>query len=560
MNPHSLVKKKELGAYYTPAELSQVLANWAIESSSDHILEPSFGGCGFFDSCISRLVNLGCNSPAKQLFGVDIDPLAFDILSQKFGTILSIENRFIQNDFIKVKPEDFITPTFDTIIGNPPYVSMHNMTETQRSSCEKILHNSPFSGQTIGRNASLWAFFLLHSLSFLKTSGRVAWVLPSSALHADYAKKLIDIYKKHFDTIKIVKLAERYFRSEGAEETSVILVGSGFSTTEVKICNFSVYSVDGISDLDIILKNGNEKNSHSDENYKLAFISTIIKDTYKQLNSSTFSYQLNDFIDIKIGMVTGANKIFIVNKEILEGNNIPASCVKPVIGRFSSLIGIRHTKSRQQMIENHNHRVFLVNPSLEQMEAKDCNVKKYLSQLPYSEILKNRTFKKRTYWFSPDDNIIPDGFLSYMIHLGPRLVINQAKVNCTNSIHRIFFRKKTTLKNKLAISLTLLSTYSQFSAEVEGRAYSSGVLKIEPSAGKRIKILLNDHCINLLNDVLKNVEHHIKNNELHIATKIIDKALIQSGLLTQVQCDVLSEGLLFLRKERYKGVRNFDEQ
>ncbi|MEE4612300.1 N-6 DNA methylase [Serratia marcescens] len=560
MNPHTLVKKKELGAYYTPAELSQVLANWAIESSSDDILEPSFGGCGFFDSCISRLVNLGCNSPAKQLFGVDIDPLAFNILSKKFGTILSIENRFIQNDFIKVKPEDFITQKFDSIIGNPPYVSMHNMTETQRSSCEEILHNSPFSGQTIGRNASLWAFFLLHSLSFLKTNGRVAWVLPSSALHADYAKKLIDIYKKHFNKIRIVKLAERYFRSEGAEETSVILVGSGFNAIEVESCNFSVYSVDGISELEIILNRENAHNNHSGDNYKLDFISKITRDTYKQLNSSAFSHQLDDFIDIKIGMVTGANKVFIVNKEILEENNIPSSCIKPVIGRFSSLIGIRHTKSRQQIVENENHRVFLINPSLDQMQENDSNVKKYLSQLSDSEISKNRTFKKRTYWFSPDDNIIPDGFLSYMIHLGPRLVINQSKASCTNSIHRVFFREKTTLKNKLAISLTLLSTYSQFSAEVEGRAYSSGVLKIEPSAGKRIKILLNDHCVKLLNNLLGDVERHIKKNELYLATKIIDKALIQSGLLTQTQCCVLSEGLLFLRKERYKGVRNFDEQ
>ncbi|MCO7068727.1 N-6 DNA methylase, partial [Vibrio paracholerae] len=116
--------------------------------------------------------------------------------------MVETSNRFIQNDFISVQPSDFSVNEFDVVLGNPPYVSMHNMTEKQREACEKVLHNSPFSGLTMGRNASLWAFFLLHSLSFIKEGGRVAWVLPSSLLHADYAKRLLAIHKRHFYSVK----------------------------------------------------------------------------------------------------------------------------------------------------------------------------------------------------------------------------------------------------------------------------------------------------------------------------------------------------------------------
>lgn len=38
-----------------------------------------------------------------------------------------------------VKPDDFSVDKFDVVIGNPPYVSMHNMKLEQRQSCEKIL-------------------------------------------------------------------------------------------------------------------------------------------------------------------------------------------------------------------------------------------------------------------------------------------------------------------------------------------------------------------------------------------------------------------------------------
>ena len=160
MNLHSLPKKKELGAYYTPPELSQVLANWAIQRFDENILEPSFGGCGFFESSIVRLKGLGCKKPEDRLFGVDIDNQAFDILSSKFGKVINTNNRFILDDFIKVKPTDFSVSLFDVILGNPPYVSMHNMTPEQRKSCDDALANSDFVQHSIGRNASLMGIFL----------------------------------------------------------------------------------------------------------------------------------------------------------------------------------------------------------------------------------------------------------------------------------------------------------------------------------------------------------------------------------------------------------------
>lgn len=560
MNPHSRLKKRELGAYYTPPELSKVLVDWAITKPTCNILEPSFGGCGFFDSCVKRLSELGCTKPIENLFGVDIDKSAFDILNKKFDASLSTKNRFLHNDFIMVNPEDFSVDKFDVVIGNPPYVSMHNMKPAQRQSCEKVLRYSKFAVSTIGRNASLWAFFILHSLSFLCEGGKVAWVLPSSLMHADYAKKVIDIYKSHFESIKIIKLAERFFRAEGAQEVSVILLAEGFHDTISSNCDALICSVDTLDELHSAIYEKATLNNVDINNYKLFILNEYIRNTYLDLSNSQYSKQLHHYFDIKIGLVTGANKFFIVDKKTINEYSIPHSVLKPIIGRFNSLIGLKHTKHRQDKIQANGHKAYLVNPSPAQMYVVNSPVKRYLDNITQEEIKKNRTFEKRKNWFEPDsgiDAIIPDAFMSYMTHLGPRLVINQAGVNCTNSIHKVIFHDKSvSLKLKVAISVSLLSSYSQLSSEIEGRSYGSGVLKIEPTAGKRIRILLSESIIEPLCSLVPLIEKKLEDGDYRGIAELVDKILITSGILTYEQCKRLSDGVVLLRNERYNGAKN----
>ncbi|ENS4968074.1 N-6 DNA methylase [Vibrio fluvialis] len=562
LNPHSLTKKRELGAYYTPPELSQVLTDWAIVRSDEDILEPSFGGCGFFDSSIETLRRLGCKSPEKQLYGVDIDGHAFSILSEKFGQMVETSNRFIQSDFISVKPDDFLVNEFDVVLGNPPYVSMHNMTEKQREACEVVLRESPFSGVTMGRNASLWAFFLLHSLSFLKEGGRIAWVLPSSLLHADYAKRLLAIHRSHFQSVKVLKLAERFFKEEGAKETSVILIAEGFSAESMEDTHFSVASVENVLELKQAVESQLQATESGVEGYKLDIVSQEAKKAYFDLMNSESSKPIGHYADIKIGMVTGANKYFIVDKKTVEKFALPEDVLKPAIGKFSFFSGITHDMRNHKKLQRDGYRAYLVCPTEEHMQNPEHPVSRYLNQITPQERSDNKTFAKRPHWFAPGygiDGIVADCFMSYMIHLGPRMVVNKAKLNCTNSIHKVLFREKTSALVKQAFATTLLSTYSQFSAEIEGRAYSSGVLKIEPSAGRNIKVLFATECVEDLVAIKSEVERQLQKEDHKQATELVDDILIKHGLITIEQCQSLGSGVRALRRERYKGVREFHE-
>jgi len=563
MNPHSLAKKRKLGAYYTPPELSQVLADWAIRDAKESILEPSFGGCGFFDSSITQLRELGCTKPENQLYGVDIDEHAFNILSNKFGRVIETKNRFILKDFIKVQSKDFSVDDFDVVLGNPPYVSMHNMTSEQRESCDQVLRNSIFSENTLGSNASLWAFFLLHSLSFLKEGGRVAWVLPSSLLHADYADKLLGIHQKHFTHIKVLKLAERFFKEEGAKETSIILMAEGFTQAENEEGSLVVRSVDNVTELKEAILIEGEVGTLRVKDYKFELISEEAKRAYLDITSMPEAKPLSEYVDIKIGMVTGANNYFIVNQATINEYNLPAEVLKPVVARFNSLQGIIHGKPNQDRIQRDGHRAFLVCPSEKQMQDENNAVVSYLSQISKEDREKNRTFKKRPNWFAPGwgiDGVVADAFLSYMIHRSPRMVVNQGKYNCTNSVHKVIFHdRKTHAITKRALAISMLSTFSQFSAELEGRAYSSGVLKIEPSAGKRIQVLFSEKCTYDLACLQNPVDAALRAEDYNRVTELVDNVFVEHGLILREQCSPLAQAVLLLRRERYKGVKNNNE-
>lgn len=551
MNKHSKPHRKALGAYYTPINLSKVLCEWAVRSASDLILEPSFGGCGFLEASVERLSGLGSANPISQICGVDIDPAAFDFLSEKLGDFTNLKKQFLYNDFIQVSSDEFNSELFDVVLGNPPYVSLHNMSKEQKISCFELLRNSEFAKGTIGRNASLWAFFLLHSLSFLKCGGRCAWVLPSSLLHADYASAVLNVFKKHFSLIKIIKLNDRFFQGEDADEISVILFADGFSKVSKPPSNIGFSTAQGANELDLLCRDIT-LDSIINSNYKVSLVPKNTLYEYEKLCSSGSTQSLGELSKIVIGMVTGDNKTFVLDRKSVLKNNLQEIDLKPVVGRFSLLRGLIHNKKRHNRAQAENHKAYLVCP--ETLGVKNSFIRKYLAKVPKDNRKNNRTFAKREHWYYPDDARSPDAFLTYMIHKLPRLVINNSNINCTNSIHRVFFNEEVSQRRRKAIAISMLSSFSQLSAEIEGRAYGSGVLKLEPSAAKKIQVLITLELEEILNAYETKLDRMISQGSIDEAQTLVDQLLADSLKISHQTMLLFSKAVVLLREERYRGL------
>ena len=325
-------ERKKLGAFYTPSKASYILCNWAIRTSGDRILEPSFGGCDFLEQAKLCLEPLGTKAPTHQLFGSDIDETAFLHLYEKLG--LSKKNgNFIKNDFLKITPQNFVTQNFDAVIGNPPYISHHNMSESQKYDAKAAMKKSGFS---LPNRASLWAYFVLHSFKFLKTDGRMAWILPGSFLFTEYSTNVRKEIEKRFKRAIAIQLRERIFLPKGSDESTVIVLCDGFlrnqssTTFEIGFAN----NLQGLQELVASWKLTQWKGKRLSGRIEILLMEDGGREVYNKIVENDSCYDLSNYMEIQIGIVTGANSFFIINQETAKAYKLPASSIKLIFPKF----------------------------------------------------------------------------------------------------------------------------------------------------------------------------------------------------------------------------------
>ena len=133
------------------------------------------------------------------------------------------DSQFLLQDFLTVSPGQLHVGI--TVIANPPFVSYHRMNDAQRSVVRtwRSQHAPPFA-----MSASLWAYFLAHSISFLKTGGRLAFVLPFAASSSDYAQPIMHLLRERFARLALYRVSEQLFIQAGAEERTVVLLAETY--------------------------------------------------------------------------------------------------------------------------------------------------------------------------------------------------------------------------------------------------------------------------------------------------------------------------------------------
>ena len=86
----------------------------------------------------------------------------------------------------------------------------------------------------------------------------------------------------------------------------------------------------------------------------------------------------------------------------------------------------------------------------------------------------------RSPWWRPPIVSAPDLFFTYMSHRYPRLIANAANVTFVNSMHGVRLRAEAGGLAKAALPLLCLNSVTMLGAEIFGRSYGGGVLKMEP--------------------------------------------------------------------------------
>lgn len=540
-----LEERRKIGAFYTPEPLSQILSDWAIRSSLDLILEPSFGGCGFLQCAQGRLVELGCREPRKQIYGCDIDPVAFDYLADVFQAPIDL-SRFSQADFLDVAPGGVWPEAFPVVLANPPYIPYQELGTERR----QTLSSTKWPIEDVGGRASLWAYFLTHSLSFLAKDGRMAWVLPGAFLQADYAKPIRTYLAGAFGRVAAIVIRERIFLDVGADEETVILLADKYQAPASGHIELGqVETLGALRQLIADWDTGKWVGKQSNLRPAALNLSAGENDILAFLEGLSNCKSLGDVVSIQIGLVTGANEFFVLSNDGLEEAGLRKEDCTPILAKFIAAPSVSFALTDHMSFVTNGGRGYLVDSD---GQCRNDRIQAYLKTFPLKRRNETSTFKKRKIWSKPDDGRVPDAFFPVMHHSGPRLVLNPHGFTNTNTIHRVYFRDTVDEVSHKLIAISLLTSFSQLSAELVGRRYGSGVLKHEPREAERISILLPKARKSAIEKAFNAIDGDLRAGRRESAMKRADKLVFSAIKLDDPDAisTALSEALDRIRQNR----------
>jgi adenine-specific DNA-methyltransferase len=517
------LKRKELGTYYTPDDLARILTEWAIQKPTDTLLDPSYGGCAFLMAGLCTLKQQGRQKPGRQIFGVDIDPHAKSFLSDllKDG---ARKDQFVEGNFLHANENTFQKRKFSCIVGNPPYINYHDITEKDAELARLIVDKFNLN---VNKQASLWAYFLIHSLNFIEDGGRLAMILPCSILRANYSGKIREILSQHFQLVQFICIAERFF--DKTQEQGVVLMCDGYqSQAQPPSANITISEVKIREDVRKVLSSiTHTRKFLSSDNLYEGLISESTLDLLASLELREDVIKLGDWVNIRIGTVTGGNDYFIQSPSFWRQKGITPKFLSPVIRKPDQIQSILCNDEHIKSLIKKNEKVQLL--SLSEKVTITPSLEIYLNAVPEKvrKAWQCRSREPRSSWYIIPNRENPPAFLQYMSPNWPRLIVNESGATCVNNIHRLNWHNDHPVTDWKRLAIGMYSSLAQLSAELVSRSYGGGVLKIEPSEAKKLTIpIIEIHDEAFFTEI----NYLIMQKKETEATSLVDNRLLQKQM------------------------------
>ena len=232
-------ERHQLGQFYTPPAICELIAKWAIRSPDDIVLDPGCGSGGFLSAAYRVLVKFktgrdmippprGIHEKViSQLYGIDINPFPVQMASMNIA-MKDIRSpatglNTIEQDFFQVEPKTVLLapykvrivtgvelrremkiPEADVVMGNPPYTRWVEIPKpTQNAIKNKLKDLMRKYGLTPqlarGIEPGIYTYWIMHATKFLKPNGRLGMIISNLWMQTDYGvgfgQFLLDNYK-----------------------------------------------------------------------------------------------------------------------------------------------------------------------------------------------------------------------------------------------------------------------------------------------------------------------------------------------------------------------------
>lgn len=533
-------RRKDLGAFYTPPALTDFAVRWAIASPAARVVDPSCGDAAFLLSATERLKLLGAGSAAlgDKINGVDLNDDAIATSRLLLDRAGASGATLIRSNFFDVTQREL--PPVDAVVGNPPYVRYQLFRDENR---EAGLKAAAREGVLLPRLTSSWAPFVVHASSFVKPGGKIALVLPGELLHVGYAAAVRDYLLRTYSDLTIITFEEKVF--PGALEEVVLVLGTkGGADGQLRVLRLN-----GLADLkgdpERVLRASRKVTLAPGQRWLTALLEDAAVSAALAVPQAEGFVALGQLCKVDIGVVTGANSFFVVDDKARRLHELPRRVLMKAVSKASHVQGLAFRDEDWHGQAAAGAPAHLV--VIDEAKLSDPAVAKYVALGKRQGLPKRYKCRTREPWHLVPYVKKPDLFLTYMSHVAPRLVVNQARATHTNTIHGVFLHDEV-LAEPLAVAW--LNSATLLSAEIEGRSYGGGVLKMEP--GEAVNVLvprLTAPLVKRLRGELSRIDALVRKQKITEASAVVDEIVFGKASLMAIE--PVRAALTSLRARRF---------
>ncbi|MFP3172864.1 MAG: N-6 DNA methylase, partial [Acidilobus sp.] len=249
-------ERHQLGQFYTPKPIAELIVKWGVRSPDDKVLDPGCGSGTFLVETYKRLAELKLKKLYSQiqyvpedvhkqilgqLYGIDINEFPAHLtamnLAMKNVRVPSPTLNVFVRDYFTIRPGfktlapypvktpegekqvevEVVFKDFDAVVGNPPYTRWGELSRDVQNhiatSIGNILEKYDLMPQAGRRGAeyNMVVFWIAHSIGFLKEGGRLGMIVSDSWLQTAYGVRFGRLLADHFKIHAIIDISARVF-------------------------------------------------------------------------------------------------------------------------------------------------------------------------------------------------------------------------------------------------------------------------------------------------------------------------------------------------------------
>ena len=292
---------------------------------------------------------------------------------------------------------------YDFIIGNPPYITYHDLTLDDR----KFLNNN-FESCKNGRFDYFYAF-VEKSINSLKDGGKLSYLIPFSVFRNSSAKKLRNIIKPYIVDIY--------------DYSGIKIFPSVITSSTIIVCENSIN-----------INNVNYYNEYSGETKTISKAS--LEDKWFFSSNKSANRRFGDFFYVQNSVATLLNKAFLIKEYTQDSKytytsvgKIENALVKDAVS-VKSIKKLHKTGSPEKIIfpykiTNTGYERYSVNEFEREFPAASAYLKTYIKEL------KNRKSDINSHWFEYGRNQALGDIIGEKLIL-PMIITNKVTVYTAN--------------------------------------------------------------------------------------------------------------------------------